>query len=95
MKTISVPESVSVGLKRFVDDNSIPVGIQVENGDLTVEDTGTERRESTLDFLYSGGWVTCATARAIAANLEITLSQMGQMLDHLNVKVKKCGLGCF
>ena len=83
------------GIRKFVDEKSIAIDVQTEDGALKVEETGAERLESTLSILYSGGWITCATARTIAGNLEITLSQMGEILDHLKVKVKQCGLGCF
>jgi hypothetical protein len=86
---------MSVGIREFLAGKSIDIEIRTEGGDLAIEDTGGERRESTLDVLYSGGWITCATARTIAGNFEITLSQMGEMLDYLKVKVKQCGLGCF
>jgi Fe-S cluster biogenesis protein NfuA len=95
MKKISAPESISADLKKFVDDKSISIDIVSDGGDLKIEDTGAERLESSLSILYSGGWTTCATARATAKKLEITLPQMGEMLDHLNVKVRQCGLGCF
>jgi len=95
MKKIFVSESMSADIKKFVDDKSISIEIVSGGGDLKIEETGEERLESSLSVLYSGGWTSCATARATAKKLEITLPQMGEMLDHLKVKVKQCGLGCF
>ena len=37
MKKISVPESMSAGIKKFAVDKSIDIEIQADGGDLTVE----------------------------------------------------------
>ena len=66
MKKISVPQQISTGLKEFLSAKDIYIEIVNEGGDLTIEDTGAERLESTLTTLYSGGWITCATARTTA-----------------------------
>jgi hypothetical protein len=95
MKKVSVPQPISAGLKEFLTAKDISIEIVTEDADLKIEETGAERLESTLSTLYSGGWTTCETARATAKNLDITLAQMGEILDHLKVKVKQCGLGCF
>lgn len=95
MKKISVPQAMSAGLKEFFAARDISIEIVTEGGDLKVEDTGEECRESTPSILYSRGWITCPTARAIAKNLDLPLAQMGEMLDHLNVKARQCALGCF
>jgi len=95
MKKITVPLEITDSLQKFFVDKSIKIEIVTEGGDLKIEDTGPEKQESDLSTLYSGGWVTCATARTLAGNLGIKLDQMGEMLDHLNIKVKLCGLGCF
>lgn len=95
MKKISILESMSADLKKFVDDKSIAIEIVSDGGDLNIEDTGPEKLESSVSVLYSGGWIACATARAIARKIDITLPQLGEILDYLKVKVKQCGLGCF
>ena len=55
----------------------------------------TQRQESDLSTLYSGGWITCETARSLAPRLGVSLAQMGRLLDLLDVKVRRCSLGCF
>ena len=54
-----------------------------------------ERKESNLETIYSGGWITCETARSLAKKMNIPLAQMGKLLNHLNVKIRHCSLGCF
>ena len=54
-----------------------------------------DRKESKLDTIYSGGWITCERARSLAQRIKISLGQMGKLLDHLDVKIRRCSLGCF
>lgn len=95
MITISAPEPISQKLIKFINDSNIALEVVAEDGDLKIELSGEQKLKSNLSTLYSGSWVSCATARATAANLAITLKQMGEMLNVINVKVKQCGLGCF
>lgn len=95
MKKISVPESILPRIRKIVEENAIDIEIQTEDGDLSIQDTGTERLQSNLSTLFCGGWIACETARVIAKKLNIPLSQMGMLLNHLNIKVRRCGLGCF
>lgn len=95
MKKVCVYESISAGLVEFVRDKAIALEVVDGDGDLRIEDSGDERLESDMDVLYSGGWVSCSIARDLAGKLEVSLEQMGDMLDHLNIKVRQCGLGCF
>ncbi|MEP0813072.1 MAG: hypothetical protein HRF49_00205 [bacterium] len=53
------------------------------------------RKESTLDSLFEGGFVKCATARALAERIGIGRGEMGKLLNHLDIKVRDCELGCF
>jgi hypothetical protein len=54
-----------------------------------------EPRRCTLSRLYVGGSIPCETARTLAPRLGLRLGQMGKLLDHLHIKVRHCGLGCF
>jgi len=54
-----------------------------------------ERQQSDLSTIYTGGWIECPTAWALAQRLGISVQKMGVLLEHLNVKVRHCGLGCF
>ncbi len=56
---------------------------------------GNTRRRCTSATLFAGGWIACADAREAAGRLGITTRQMGGILEHLNVKIRACGLGCF
>ena len=74
-------------------------GIQVE---LTPKDdsdvrilASDDRKESDLETLYAGGWIVCSRALALAQKLRLSTIQVGALLNHLNIKVKNCSLGCF
>jgi len=83
------------GVTNFVQEISVPIQVQTNGGYLSVKESSTERQESSIEVLYVNGRISCSTARAIASHLEITLSQTGQLLDHLKVKIRQCELGCF
>ena len=70
-----------------VTDESCPVKI--------LQCEGEERLRSDLRTIYSGGWIACETARALAKKLGISLVQMGKVINHLNTKIRQCSLGCF
>ena len=52
-------------------------------------------RCSDLTTIYAGGSIACATAFELAAKLGISQTKMGKLLDHLDVRVRHCQLGCF
>ena len=92
---ICVPTSIESSLQKFFDDEKITIAIVIAPPcDVKVIQCD-DRKENSLGTIYSGGWITCEMARAIAKKLEIPLCQMGKMLDHLDVKIRKCSLGCF
>ena len=95
MRKICVPESVSKDFKKFIEDSGIALEIAQTGCDLTVKDSGTERLQSDLETLYSGGWISCPNAFALAGKLGVPVAQIGEMLNCLKVKVKNCQLGCF
>ena len=51
--------------------------------------------ESTASVLHAGGSITCGLARDMADRLGIKRREIGKLLNHLNIKVRACELGCF
>ena len=47
------------------------------------------------DRLFPKGWIACALALDMARNLEIPPGKMGRFLNLLEIKIRKCQLGCF
>ena len=94
-KQICVETSIANQLREFVDAEEIKIAVVTEgNYDVAVVKCD-DRKESDLNTIYSGGWITCETACASAKKLAIPVMQMGKLLDHLDVKIRRCGLGCF
>ncbi|MHC4636491.1 MAG: hypothetical protein ACYTBP_07170 [Planctomycetota bacterium] len=94
-KLICVDVSIANLLREFLDSEGIKIEV-VTDGHCNVTVVQCEgRKESDLDSIYSGGWITCETARALAKKLGIPVMHMGKLLNHLDVKIRRCGLGCF
>ena len=88
-------EGIREKLGSFVETERIALEI-VDRGDAEVSVAEPrERLESNVDLLNSGGFIACTTARALAKKLTISNREMGKLLDHLDIKIKKCELGCF
>ena len=94
-KQICVETSIAEQVREFFDSEKIDVEIVTgQPGDIEVA-VCEDRKESNSDIIYSGGWITCETARSLAKKMKISLGQTGKMLNHLDVKVRRCSLGCF
>ena len=94
-KRISVPDSIAPAVQELLDREKIDLAIAADQQCDVEVVLCDERKESDLHSVYSGGWIACETARAVARQIDIPLAQMGQLLDQLNVKVRKCSLGLF
>jgi hypothetical protein len=94
-KRICVEIAMADKLREFLDREKIDIDVVTDQaGDIEVVQC-EDRKESNLTVVYSGGWIACGTARGLAKKIEISLSQMGKLLNHLDVKIRNCGLGCF
>ncbi|MCK4752588.1 MAG: hypothetical protein KAS75_04015 [Planctomycetes bacterium] len=94
-KRIYVEASIKEQLLKFLNVEGIKIEVTAnEHRDVTILQC-EDRKESDLNTIYSGGWVACETARALAKKLAIPVRQIGKLLDHLDVKIRRCGLGCF
>jgi len=93
---ISVPAEMAEELAQFLAAETIDLKpVADDSGEVRIVPTGPDRQESDLQTLYVGGWISCETARALAKKLTIDPGQMGSLLDHVHVKVRRCALGCF
>ena len=93
--TLDVPEPLAAEIRKLVTDQEIPLTI-VTGADAPVQvAAGPERMECDLNVLRPKGWITCAVARGMSAKLQISISAMGKLLDGLDIKVRRCDLGCF
>ncbi|MHC4075604.1 MAG: hypothetical protein ACYSRZ_04240 [Planctomycetota bacterium] len=91
MKTrICIEVSIASQVQEFLNIEGIEIEV-VTNGncDVTVVRC-KDRKECDLNTIYSGG-----SARALAKKSAIPVRQMGKLLDYLDVKIRRCSLGCF
>lgn len=94
-KRIYVETPLKDQLEKFICNQNIDLETVTDQpGDIKILRC-EERKECNLGTIYSGGWIACEMARDIAKKLGISLSQMGNLLNQLNVKIRKCSLGCF
>ena len=93
--TLGVPEGMLKQVSEFVEAKAISLRV-VGDGDCTVRVVQSEERlPSTPAVLHTGGWIACATARSMAGKLGIKPRDMGKLLNHLDIKIRNCELGCF
>jgi hypothetical protein len=64
-----------------------------EQKDLTSEQQ--EELEDRLNRASHESRVPCASAMAIAKSLGIPATEVGKIADKLQIRIKKCRLGCF
>ena len=94
-KKVKVTNSVSATVADYIRQESVDWQI-VDNGDSDIViESSTERKECIKNIIYSNGWMSCEEARSLAPKLNLTLGQMGRLLDILSVKIRHCSLGCF
>lgn len=94
-KKICAETSIAKRLQEFLDKEKINLEVVTDTDDAPEVMKCAKPTESNLDIIYSGGWITCEMARSLAKKINISLRQMGKLLNHLDVKIRHCSLGCF
>ena len=93
--TISIESNQASKLREFLASSGIDIEVTVDGQAQVSVIVCYEPTESSPEILYSGGWINCEQAFALAGRLSIGRDATGKLLDHLNVKVRSCQLGCF
>ncbi|MEN8143132.1 MAG: hypothetical protein ABFQ82_05995 [Thermodesulfobacteriota bacterium] len=60
----------------------------------TFEGQNKQVKEELQKASEDGG-IQCAAALGIAKKLGVTPKEVGEVANHLNIKIRKCQLGCF
>jgi hypothetical protein len=92
---ICVPPDMLDSLGAFVESEGLPLEpTTCEDCALRVvhAESGVE---SDLSTLQAGGWIECAVAWRLAGKLGTSTAKVGELLDFLDIKIRKCALGCF
>jgi hypothetical protein len=93
--TLGVPESLVESLRAFVATENLPLTIVAgQAGEVRVV-PGKQGQQSSATVLHAGGTIACHTAFEMAGRLDLAPRELGRLLDHLEVRVRHCQLGCF
>ena len=81
---------------KFFEDAGIPViwGEAPDDADVII-DWPDDKVVCEPYFLHCGGRISCPNAFAIAGRLKIERGDLGNLLNHLNIRITSCQLGCF
>jgi len=94
-KKIYAEPEIADDLREFFNTEKINIEILTDkSGDIKIIQCN-DRRESNSGIIYRGGSINCEVARSIAASMNIPLNKMGKLMNHLDVKIRRCSLGCF
>jgi hypothetical protein len=92
---LAVPETMVDSVSALVASEGLPLTVVAgDDGDVQVVES-TDRRQSTATVLQAGGWIACSTALRMAETLGVTAGGLGKLLDHIDIRVRACQLGCF
>jgi hypothetical protein len=94
-KRIYVESSLAETLKQFLVGEQVSLELAGQDEGMVKVLSCQGRKAGDLTTLYAGGSITCPIARAMADQLDLSYGQMGRLLNHLNVKIRSCSLGCF
>ena len=94
-KRICVEALIAEQFREFLDAEEIKIGVVTDGSyDVAVVQCD-ERKESNLNTIYTSSWITCEMARSLAKKMNIPLDQTGKLLNYIDVKIRRCSLGCF
>ncbi|MFH1748363.1 MAG: hypothetical protein ABIG44_15125 [Planctomycetota bacterium] len=93
--TLAVPESMLESVSAFVTAEALGITVVAgDQGDVQVL-PGEERDESKATILQPGGWIACIRAFQMSDQLGLSRGNAGKLLNHLDIKIRACQLGCF
>jgi hypothetical protein len=89
-------DSSRENLQNFFNDAGITVEWADSPGNAKVTvDWPEEKAVCEPMILHAGGRISCPNAFAAAKRLNIDRGTMGNLLNHLNIRIFGCQLGCF
>ena len=82
-------------LQKFFSEKVIDVELVTDGEAAVTLQESAERQQCSDNDMFHGGWVTCETAWTLADKLSVNKLNFGATLDHLDIKMRNCQLGCF
>jgi hypothetical protein len=93
--TMSVPETMAESLRAFVEREKLPLSVVTTAGGTVQVVESAQGEPSNLSVLKAGGSIACPLARRMAPRLGIRIRDVGKLLNHLDIRIRACELGCF
>ena len=92
---LAVPEAMVESLRAYVAAEALPLTVNTGNQGTVRVVESSEGNQSTPSELHAGGWIACRTAFELAERLGLRPREAGKLVDHLNIRIRACQLGCF
>lgn len=93
--TLDAPESMVKSINEFAKIEKLPIAAASRGPGVLKVVKSQAGRQSTPTELHAGGSITCGLARDLASKLGVKYREMGKLLNHLDIKIRACDLGCF
>lgn len=93
--TISVSGDLADKVAEFIQTEALSCEIVTDPGATIQIVPTTDRDQSDATTLQAGGWIACEDAFAMATRLGVPANTIGKLLNHLDVRIRTCQLGCF
>jgi len=89
-------ETARKNLAKFFKDNKVKVEwVPSSDTASVVIDWPSRKLSCKPGLLHSGGRITCSDAFKAAGKLNTKLAVVGELMNHLDIKICACQLGCF
>ena len=93
---VNPPETAKENLEKFFSDAGITLEWATSADGAAVSIDWPEGKEvCETGILHAGGRTTCPNAFVNASRLNIKRGLMGDLLNHLDIRITSCQLGCF
>jgi len=93
----SPDDAAKEGLEKFFEDAGVTVewAGSADEAPVSIDWPSEGKMECEPGKLHVGGRTTCPIAFANASKTNINRSVMGELMNHLDIRVFACQLGCF
>ena len=90
-------ETARTNLAKFFKDNKVKVewAASKKAASVVINWPGQKKISCKPGLLHAGGRISCADAFITAEKLNTKFAVVGELMNHLDIKIGSCQLGCF
>jgi hypothetical protein len=92
---LTVSEKLLPSVQRLTNAEQINVDVTADPDGAVKITPGAPGQQSASTELRAGGWISCSTAFETAGRLQVPPRDVGKLLNHLDIRIRACQLGCF